>query len=586
MLDTELCACGSGLRRVRCCGLDPAALPDQAALALLDEAGTTATKLFNEKKVEEAEALALKLLDLAPNHRLPLRVLFEIRKAQTKMQAAEVLARRLASIPAATATVKAAANLQLAQLIIGQGRYEDAEPAARAAVIASPRDATIQHVMGVVLTETGRLKAGETHYRKAAALLGRDDGMVLANIAWNLKLQGRLEEAAAIYENALALRPDNSRGIGGYAQVQMARGRKDQAISLLDGGLARWPEDRTLRLLRAMADLIAGDAAAVLDRISEPVEKLLPAELCVRGQALDRLNQPVEAIQAFALAKRLQRERYGQSYAPAATIEKAERYKAYFTAERLTAIPRAAGLPGPQPVFLLGFPRSGTSLLEDLLTQIPGFRNGSDSAPVEDLIDLVPRLAGTDAAYPEALDYFLTGDGLDVPARLRERYLAGRGSGAFITDRTPGNFWHLGLIKLMFPEAPVIHLLRHPLDVVLSNLSQDKKLEANCNVSMVALAKHYDLSMALIRHYRGQLTLRYLPVRYEDLVNNPAPALVRILEYIGAKPGPAPLVPREPVHRRGLFRHKAYQAVLPDLFKDVMPVLQPWIDELGYGGIP
>jgi tetratricopeptide (TPR) repeat protein len=584
-MDTELCACGSGLRRVRCCGLDPASLPDQAALALLDESGTAATKLFNEKKIEEAEALALKLLDLAPNHRMPLRVLFEIRKAQTKMPAAEALARRLASLPAASASVKAAANLQLAQLIIGQGRYEDAEAAARAAVIASPRDATIQHVMGVVLTETGKVRAGEAHYRKAVALLGRDDGMVLANIAWTLKLQGRLEEAAAIYEKALALRPDNSRGIGGFAQVEMARGRKEHAISLLDGGLARWPEDRTLRLLRAMADLIVGDAQAVLNRLSEPVEKLLPAELSVRGQALDRLNQPMEAVQAYALAKRLQRERYGQNYTPAATIEKAERYKAYFTAERLAAIPRAAAQPGPQPVFLLGFPRSGASLLEDLLTQIPGFRNGSDGPPLDDLIGLVPRLAGTDAAYPEALDYCLTGEGLDVPARLRERYLAGRGDGAFITDRTPGNVWHLGLIKLMFPEAPVIHLLRHPLDVVLSNLSQDKKLEANCNVSMVALARHYDLTMSLIRHYRGQLTLRYLPVRYEDLANNPAAALVRIIEFIGAKPGPAPLVPREPVHRRGLFRHKAYQAVLPDLFKEVLPIVQPWIDELGYGGV-
>ena len=99
MLDMALCACASGLRRVRCCALDASALPGEPALALLDAQAQEATKFFNEKKYTEAEALALKLLDLAPNQRLALRVLFEIRKAQKREQAAEALARRLAGLP-------------------------------------------------------------------------------------------------------------------------------------------------------------------------------------------------------------------------------------------------------------------------------------------------------------------------------------------------------------------------------------------------------------------------------------------------------------------------------------------------------
>jgi Tfp pilus assembly protein PilF len=569
--------------------------------------------LFNDKKLPEAEALALKLLDLAPNHRAALRVLFELKKAGNQTALAEILARRLADLPAATPSIAAAANLQLAQLVIGQGRHAEAEPAAAKAVVATPRDPTSHHVMGVVLTETGRVLAGERHYRKAAALLGRDDGTVLANTAWNLKLQGRLDEAAAIYERALALRPENSRGVGGYAQVAMARGDSGKAISLLDAGIARWPNDRALRLLRALADLILGDPAAVITRLGEAPDNLLPAELAARGQASAALNRPAEAVGLYALAKRMQRERYGQTYDPDPLIQRAATYKAYFTADRLLGIPRAETVAGPQPIFLLGFPRSGTSLLEQLLARVPGFTAGDDFAPVERLIELVPRLAyrpdGKEPPYPEALDGIRLGEGMDMPALLRARHGAIQAEAgliqngtSFITDRSTSNPWNLGLIKLLYPDAPVIHLLRHPLDLMLSNLAQERKLEANCGVSMLALARHYDLTMSMIRHYRGQLTLRYLPVRYEQLVADPRATLVHVLNFCGADTAqvpteavlrenlaprqtrvPAHMVARAAIHANGSYRYRKYEAIMQNLFADVRPVLNPWIEELGYG---
>jgi hypothetical protein len=142
-------------------------------------------------------------------------------------------------------------------------------------------------------------------------------------------------------------------------------------------------------------------------------------------------------------------------------------------------------------------------------------------------------------------------------------------------------------------------MLRHPLDVMLSNLSQERRLEGNCGVSMAALARHYDLTMSLVRHYRGQLALRYLPVRYEDLVSAPEATLNQVLGFIGAgaapgetmlrenqgtaNPVPAHFAAREPLHQRGLGRWRRYQAVLPELFRDARPVLDPWIAELGYG---
>jgi tetratricopeptide (TPR) repeat protein len=604
MLDTVLCSCGSGLRRLRCCDLDPAALPDAPGLDILNPMAVQATQLFNEKKHREAEALALKILDLAPNHRMALRVVFEIRKAENKAKAAEALARRLAGLPAENPAQGTAAQLQLAQLLVGAGRHRDGEPAARAALKLSPRDATAHHVMGVILTETGRLRAGETHYRSALKCLEREDGMVLANLAWNLKLQGRLPEAASVYERALLIRPDNARGIGGFAQ----------AAVMLDEALATWPNDRTLRLLRALTDLQANQPAAVLARLSDTPEALLPAELAARGQAFTRLGRPGDAIASHALAKRMQRERYGQSYQPGALTEQAAHYKTWFTADRLLNLPRASGPQTVQPVFLLGFPRSGSALLEQFLSLTPGFSPADGAAPVSNFVELIPRLAGLHAnidatAYPEALGESLIGDDRDIPGELRRRYhetLQNAGiitpATRFVTDRSADNHWHLGLIKLLFPEAPVIHLVRHPYDVLLSNFAQDKKLEANCAVSLPALAAHYDLTMSLIRHYRGQLTLRYLPVRYEDLVAAPAATLSRVLGFVGADAAllpdeavlrenrhrqgprsPGHAIMQEALHARGMYRHRADLALIPNLFQDVRQILQPWIAELGYG---
>lgn len=611
MLDTILCSCGSGLRRLRCCDLDLAALPDSASQDLLSPQGVEATKLFNEKKHREAEALAIKILDLAPNNRAALRVLYEVRKAENKAKPAEILARRLADLPPENPAQATAAQLQLAQMLVGQGRHKDAEPAARLAVKLSPRDATAHHVIGVILTETGQWRAGEHHYRKATTLLDREDGMVLANLAWNLKLQGRLDEASEIYERAINLKPDNIRGIGGYAQVEAARGRLHRAIELLDGALANNPNDRTLRLLRALMDLQAGRPDDVIARLGDAPENLLAAELSARGQALALKNQPADATALYALAKRIQRERHGQRYEPDEAAKKAEAFKAWFTADKVLPLPRAAADDAsPIPVFLLGFPHSGTALLEQMLARVEDFAPTDNFSPISALADIVPILANNRAGYPDALSDTLIGEGQSLPRELRRRHLNQlRDSGLithhkFFTDRGEHNHWHLGLIKLLFPEAPIIHVIRHPYDVLLGNFAHDRRLEANAGISLMTLARHYDFTMNLIKHFRGQLTLRYLPVRYEDLVDEPLETLREIAAFIGtdarlpdefslraneifASPRiPAHAAVQQPLHRRSRYKYRAYEAMMPNLFSEVRPILEPWINDLGYAGAP
>jgi hypothetical protein len=427
--------------------------------------------------------------------------------------------------------------------------------------------------------------------------------LVLANLAWNLKQQGRLTEAVALYEVALKERPDNRRGVGGAAQAEFLRGDKDKAVARLDSALGQWPEERTLRLLRVLADDVLSRPQAVIDRLGPP-DQLLAPELLVRGRAFAQLGQLGEAISHYGAARRLQRERSGQTYQPEPFLAQAAAYKAFFTADHVQVLPRA-GAGRFTPVFLLGFPRSGTGLLEQLLAAVPGFSAGDEYTAVADLVPLVARLAGSEAAYPEALDALLVGEGAVAVEQLRaldagRRARAGvlRGETRFVTDRAASNIWHLGLIKLLYPEAPIIHVLRHPYDVVLSNIAQDRKLEANANAGLPALARHYDLQMDMQRHYRGQLTLRYLPVRFEELVTSPETVLRTVLDFIGSDapipgnlaanaaplPDPVPThaAARGPVRASAAYAHRAYLEPLPNLFSEVDSVLRPWITELGY----
>jgi tetratricopeptide (TPR) repeat protein len=590
------------LRGVRCCELDVSALALQDNTGLLDTQGTDATRLFNERKYTEAEALALQLLDLVPNQRIALRVMFEIRKAQNKHEAATVLGRRLAGLPGVP-QLRAQANLQFAQYLVGQGRHAEALPIAAAAVKATPKDATVQHVMGVVLTETGAVQEGEVHYRRALRLLGREDGLVLANLAWNLKLQGRLDEAAGIYETALRLRADNKRGAGGQAQVEFGRGQRDRAVAVLDAALAQWADDRTLRLLRVMADLAMHQPQAAIERLGPP-EGLLAPEILARAQAFEQLGQLPEAVTAWSNARRMQRERGGLAYRPEPVLARAAAYKAYFTADRVQVLPRAR--PGAfTPVFLLGFARAGSSVLEQLLAQLPGFAAGDDFAPIADLAGVVTRLAGGAAGYPEALDELLVGDLQLVPERLRGIYEEKRRrlglvrpGVRFITDRALSNFWHIGLIKLLYPEAPIIHVLRHPYDLMLANMAHDRKLEGNAQVSLPALAHYYAQHADMIRHFRGQLTLRYMPVRYENLLAEPMRVMREVLDFIGAEgavppgiaqnnepvagPWPAHFAGRAALRDAPAYKHHAYLAAMPQLFDEVKNTLAPLIEELGY----
>ena len=157
----------------------------------------------------------------------------------------------------------------------------------------------------------------------------------------------------------------------------------------------------------------------------------------------------------------------------------------------------------------------------------------------------------------------------------------------------PLNEADLGLIYMLFPESPLLHVTRHPLDVVLSVFSNLLTHGYFCAYALESAARHYVLVMDLVEHYLREIKLRYLRVRYEDIVDNQKKTVRGVLAFIGEKFDPACLAfhenrryartasyaqVTEKLYDRSRYRYRNY---LPQL-QSVIPILQPVIDRLGY----
>jgi len=597
MADLTPCPCGSGLRRVRCCALDFATLsPPEATnalaplLAQAEAAGDVAT----------AETYVRHLLELAPGREDALLFLCRLCLQQGRAAAAEALLCRVVALNPNNFW----ATSELTLMLLHKGALAEAEVHARNAIRIAPQNAQAHNLMGLVLTEANRPLIGEFHYRRVLELAEGEEPITLANLAWNLKNQGRIEEARALYQRSMALKPDVLQTVLGYAKMEEADRKFSRALELLDEAERLLPGNPSVLLTRAtvLARLKrTEEALAILHEPADGHVRLGPAEMSEKGRLLDELGRHDEAFACFATGKQRALELGARTYMEDVAADQAARLKGFFTARRLKTLPVAELRPGmPQPVFIVGFPRSGTTLIEQTLTVHPRISAGDELPYINDITQIMPRLLASPLTYPEALAELWMGDQRDGLNELRDYYLnraAKSGifkDGAdFFTDKMPLNETHLGLIALLFPQSPIIHVIRHPLDVLLSVYSNHLTHGFFCAAELETIARHYNLVVDLVAHYRRNVNMRYLPVRYEDMVADQEASVRRILEFIGVEFDPRCLSfeqntryartasyaqVTEKLYDRSRYRYRPYLKHL----QPVLETLQPAIERLGY----
>ncbi|CAO3380506.1 tetratricopeptide repeat-containing sulfotransferase family protein [Azospirillum argentinense] len=499
-----------------------------------------------------------------------------------------------------------AATQELAGLLLRTGRAAEAESHARNAVRLAPEDARSHTLMALVLADTQRPQAAEFHYRRALAL-APPDAATLANLAWSLTGQGRLEDARRTYRQAAALHPSIALTWHGWAQTEDAARDRPAAQRLVERARRLDPGHRGADTFAAALLARQGDgegALAILGASAVRHGGPDPDALLETGRILDRLGRHDEAFAAFAAGKALLRQA-GRRYGEEEAVDLIARLATFFVAPRLRLMPRpatpaATPTAGPQPVFIAGAPRSGTTLVEQILSCHPAIAAGDELPALDAVVRALPQTLGSPLGYPEALSELWMGDQRDGLERLRDAYLRharklvpAKPGQTLFTDKMPFNETHLGLIALMFPSAPVVHVLRHPLDVVLSMMGTNLTHGFHCANDVETAARHVLRVFDLVEHYRRQMPLRYLPLRYEDLVREPEPAVRRLLGFLGLgfdrrclrfeenrrhARTPSHAQVAEKLYSRSIDRHRAYIAHL----KPAIPILEPVILGLGY----
>jgi len=495
------------------------------------------------------------------------------------------------------------AMTDLCTLLFNRGETEECEELARCCLRLMPLNPTLQSVMGLLLSQRGRPAAGEFHFRRVIELDG-EKPTVANNLAFCMKLQGKVEESELWYRKAADLAPEDPNVWVGWSNLEEARRNIPRAWELLREAEKWTKNDTELAVERAVLlgrEGKTADAVAELTRSREGGKQLQCNALFERGRLYDKIEKFDEAwadfVEANRLARDVQRRRYGEAPAKEFVSE----CQRFFKRARMKLIPRA-DVDGsmPQPVFIVGYPRSGTTMVEQTLTAHPLISAGDELTFMQDLTRIVPRWLASPNPFPGCLTDLWMGDNRLAPNQFRDYYLRRcqelgifEEGARFFSDKMPLNEMYIGLIHILFPKSPIIHVRRHPLDILTSNFSNFLTHGYNQSFDVKTIAQHYVLVDGLVEHYKEQLDLNYFEVRYEDLVDNQEKHVRRMLDFIGVDFDPRCLSfhqnqryartasyaqVTEKLYDKSVFRYRHYRKHLDQ----AVAILRPILTRQGY----
>jgi len=446
------------------------------------------------------------------------------------------------------------------------GRLKQAEQIYREVLQRDPGNVSAMRLLGSVSTESGRYKMAIRLLRNAVkmapeffgawvdlarALTENEDfeecakaldqairlepqlpypRMLLGNM---LTKAGRYEEAADAFRTALQKQPDHGGSLAGLGHVLKTIGKQDEAIDTYRACISNYPAFgeaywslanlKTFRFsdeeIEAMRDHV--DNEELLDETRVNFNFAL-------GKAHEDRGDYERAFARYDRGNVLRRPH--ESYDPVQTELIHDRIIETFSAEFIEKN-AGNGDPDPAPIFIVGLPRSGSTLIEQILashSQVDGTHELPDLARVIRSINQ-RRLDGE--AYPESLKKY---DGAAL-AELGRQYLEStrrhRGDSPFFTDKMPNNFASIGLLQLILPNAKIVNARRHPLDSCMGSYKQLFFKGQAFTYDLVELGEYYLEYQRIMDHWHSVLPGKVLDVQYEQMVSDQENQTRRLIEH-------------------------------------------------------
>ncbi len=486
-----------------------------------------------------------------------------------------------------------------------------AEHAYRQVLALKPNDIEALAGVGQGLCRRRRLAEGRQYLLKAARIMLRHgkkaDVQSMLALAEQLQQWAELEAAMQLYRAAAKQAPKNPVAQFGLANCLYHLNYVDQALPVLASALKWAPDDASVQLLQALCETENCQHTQAEQRLNQLINSNAPPALRARAclEWAKILDKKTCYAQAFDLMQ--------QAWALQALIIKSSGVDSGFIFQRIASYKQgydqallqrwtsgdfADGL--PLPVFVIGFLRSGTTLVERVLSAHPEIVVSDENQLLDDLIDELGRLSGVTGNVPEALR------GLDVEQarhlrqfywqRVREEFPPAAQKRRFI-NKVALNSLEIGLISTLFPEARLIFVLRDPRDVCLSCASQAfTPSVATINLlSWEGIARQYAAVMDLWLSLRDSLSTDYLELRYEDVVGDFENRFRQVFTFLGLDwraeimryhekvagqyiATPSFSAVAQPLYQSALARWRNYA----DPLDVILPGLLPYIKAFGY----
>jgi len=510
-------------------------------------------------------------------------------------------------------------KLAIIHRLLARGDVAGAEPIARQLLAAYPRRAEANHALGLILLLGGRPELAEDHLRRAVEGEKGDAGYRL-DLGQCLLIMGRVSEAAAQYERARALAPAGHRVNWKWGSYLLGIGRGEEALASLTAALSAAPVDDAAQIHLEIVDCLLSLGRTeeaereILSRLSttpyrsryvvllsqagrhdasSPAYALIEQELARpglppqarsdlmlrKGSLLERSGRHEEAYRCWIGAKALLK-------APRRGAELSrivdERIAA-FPAETISRLAAAHGRSGARPIFVIGLPRSGTTLVSEILAAHEEVGNAGEIETItyiaammkgakplrqmeESLAALGPaKLAALSGLYEEVARHLVAPKPRSV-------------------DKMPHNFLYVAEIAILFPQARFIDCTRHPADIFISAVQTEMNAAHSYSYDPADFALYHRNQRRLMRHWREALHGRIYDLSYEALVTEPRRVVGEILSFLGLPWQEACLSPganastvrtfsrlqvRSAIHAGSVGRWKNYEAMLGPILAQV-----------------
>ncbi len=395
----------------------------------------------------------------------------------------------------------------------------------------SPEDRNVMQPLAASYLAVGKPALAEEILRD---LLSTDPQHVegLNSLAAALEHQNRLPESGEQYRKVLEVAPDNGRAISGLARVLQTEGKRDDAREMLRARfeqssphpvvistfapLCETSEDRQT-CLRAARKALAEPQLTAQDRA---------ALLFAAARLLDVEGEHDEAFgfytQGNTLAPKL--------YRPAEKERHTADIIATFSSQALSSMPQAMER-SDRPIFIVGMPRSGTTLVEQILAAHPDVHAAGE---LQELRKIWRELVANVGLGSITNLSRLTQAQIDEASKRYLDYLSALNADApRVTDKMPHNFEQLGLVQLLFPDARVIHCRRDPLDNCVSCFATQLGPAHSFSNDLTTLGHAFGQHELLMQHWRSTLEVPMLEVVYENVVEDIETAAKQIIDFVG-----------------------------------------------------